>query len=288
MIQKRVIKDLSELRKIPKNAKIGLALGGGSAKGLAHIGVLKVIDDYKIPISFIAGTSIGSIIGALYASNPNAKKIEQDVLKTEWKKLVDWTIPTSGFIKGNKIEDYMRIKLNNKRFKDLKIPLYVTACDLENDQEVIFHRGDVAKAVRASISLPGIFLPVKNKRKFLVDGGLSDPLPTKILKEAGADVIIAVELHQFKYKKPVSEIAIINKTPPINPSLKNILIKTYQALSEERNKDTLKNTNNAILINPLVSDIQPTEFFKAKKAIRSGEIAARKMLKYRFGQKKHF
>lgn len=278
---KRVIKNLKEIKRLSilKNKKIGLALGAGSAKGLAHIGVLKVLEERKIPIHMISGTSIGSVIGALYASNPNAKDLEKEALKTEWKNLIDWTFPKSGFIKGDKIENYMREKLGDKQFKDLKIPLYITASDLDKDQEIIFHKGDIAKAVRASISLPGIFLPVKNKKKFLVDGGLSDPLPIEVLKKAGADTIIAVELHHIKNKKPINETAVKNKKPVKTPSLKNILIKTYQALASEKNKEILKNTHSAILIAPDLENIKPTDFYKVRKAIKIGEKTARRVLK---------
>ena len=181
--------------------KVGLALSGGGARGIAHIGILKTLEKYKVPIDYISGTSIGALIGALYSAEPNAKKLEKEVLEIEWKKLFDYTIPTKGLIKGKKIEEFLKEKFGDLKFNELKIPLFITAFDIENKQEIIFHKGNVAKAVRASISIPGIFVPTENNGKILVDGGLTDLIPTEILKKEGADIIIAVNLNSIKEKE---------------------------------------------------------------------------------------
>lgn len=180
------------MRKRGKN--VGLALGGGSVRGLAHIGILKVFEKENIPIKYIAGTSIGALIGACYAAGLNAQRIEEIALTAKLKDLVDFTEPKTGFIKGRNIEKYIRKLIKNKSFSELDIPLRVIAADLTKGEKVIFKHGDVAKAVRASISLPGVFSSVKIGKKELIDGGMVDPIPVGAVKKMGADIIIAVDL----------------------------------------------------------------------------------------------
>ena len=177
-----------------RGKKLGLALGGGSVRGLAHIGILKVFEKEKIPIHFLAGTSIGALIGACYASGLSAKRIEDIAFTTKWKELVDFTEPKTGFIAGKRIERYIRKIIGNKNFSELDIPLRVIATDLIKGEKVIFKEGDVTKAVRASISIPGVFSSVKMEKKELVDGGIIDPIPVDIVKNMGANIIIATDL----------------------------------------------------------------------------------------------
>jgi len=177
-----------------RGKKIGLALGGGSVRGLAHIGVLKVFEKERIPIDYIAGTSIGALIGASYSSGLSAQRIEQLALTAKLKELIDFTEPKTGFIAGKKIEKYIRKITAHKEFSELDIPLRVVATDLANGEKVVFREGDVAKAVRASISLPGVFSSVKIGKKELIDGGMVDPVPVDVVKKMGADIIIAVDL----------------------------------------------------------------------------------------------
>src|SRR6056297_3089720 len=187
-----------------KRKKVGIALSGGGSKGIAHIGVLKILEKYNIPVDFVSGTSIGAVIGALYCSGYTSKKLEilftED--KKEWKKLFDYTFPKHGLIKGKRIEKFIQEELKDTKFKDLEIPLYITAFDIENKQEIYFNKGSVSKAVRASISIPGMIVPVENNNRILVDGGIVDPIPTEVLKKAGADIIIAINVNERETKKP--------------------------------------------------------------------------------------
>ncbi|MCK5149400.1 patatin-like phospholipase family protein [Candidatus Pacearchaeota archaeon] len=267
------------MNKIFGRKKVGLALGSGAARGVAHIGVLKVLEKYKIPVDFIAGTSIGSVIGALYCLDQDAKKIEQEALNINWKTLIDLTLPKSGLIKGDKIENFLREKLKNKKFKDLKIPFFVSAVDIENNQEIIFQKGDVAKAIRASISLPGIFVPVVNNERILVDGGLIDPLPVKILKKEGADIIIAVNVSSIKEEKPIlnEESTISEKTKKM-PKIPNILLKSFQILEAEGSRAILEKTNADLIITPDLKNINSIDLDKVEDLIKSGEEAAEKSL----------
>jgi NTE family protein len=260
--------------------KIGLALGGGGARGLAHIGVLKVFEKYKIPIDYISGTSIGALIGALYSAEPNAIKLEKDILETNWKKLLDYTIPKEGLIKGDKIEEFLKNKLGNLKFSQLKIPLYITAFDIENKQEIIFSKGDVAKAIRASISIPGIFVPVENKGKILVDGSLADLIPTEILKKIGADIIVAVNVELVKEKKPnFKEEAISNKGKKKIPGIIYTISHSLQILGEEVSKAELNMDKCDLVININLEEKSTMDFSNPEKIIIKGERAAKNSIK---------
>src|SRR6056297_218787 len=218
-----------------KRKKVGVALSGGGSKGIAHIGVLKILEKYNIPIDLVSGTSIGSVIGALYCSGYSIKKLEtlftED--KREWKKLFDYTFPKHGLIKGKKIEKFIEEELKDITFKELKKPLYVTAFDIENRQEIYFNKGSVGKAVRASISIPGIIVPVENKKRILVDGGIVDPIPTEVLKKAGAEIIIAINVNERDVKKPKFEKAVNKKGKKKVPGIWKIASKSFKVMAYE-------------------------------------------------------
>lgn len=179
-----------------RKTRIGLALGGGSARGLTHIGVLKVLRQHNLSPDYIAGTSIGAVIGALYAAGHSPEGIAELARTTDWKTIVDFTVPKSGLIKGYQIEKKLKKLTYNKSFAELNLPLRVVAVDLKKGEKVIFSRGNVARAVHTSLAIPGIFTPVKIDSHYYVDGGLLDPTPFDVVKEMGADLIIAVDLFQ--------------------------------------------------------------------------------------------
>lgn len=260
--------------------KVGIALSGGGIRGLAHIGVLRVLEENKIPIDMIAGTSIGSLIGALYASEPNAKKLEKEVKSQNLGKLLDYTLSKYGLIKGKKIEEFLEKRLKNVTFKDLKIPLYITAFDINKKREVIFNKGDVAKAIRASISVPGIFIPVENKREILVDAGMVDPIPSEILKEKGAEIVIAVNVNNMKNKKPLYGEAIgVKRGNKKMPSMLETTMKSLNIIGSEAAKADLVGDKVDFVINVFLEDINLFDYKKAGKAIEKGKIAARNSLK---------
>jgi len=174
--------------------KVGLALGGGSAKGFSHIGVLEVLEKHKIPINYIAGTSMGAVVGALYAAGFSIAELKKISTHIKWEELMDFTLPDRGILSGEKIELFLRKLLKNKRFKDLEIPLAVVAADVNKGEKVIFKSGDVSSALRASISIPSIFVPCTNNNRLLVDGSVLDPVPVDVARQMGADVVIAVNL----------------------------------------------------------------------------------------------
>lgn len=174
--------------------KVGIALSGGAVRGISHIGILKVLERENIPINFIAGTSIGALIGALYACGIKINEIEQMAKTAKWKELVDFTIPKDGLIAGKKIENYIKNILPNKNFEELSIPLSIIATDLNSGEKVIFDRGNVINAIRASISVPGVFEPLIDNNSIFVDGSLVDPIPVDIVKSMGSEIVIAVDL----------------------------------------------------------------------------------------------
>ncbi len=174
--------------------KIGLALGGGSAKGMSYIGLIRVFEKHKISISYVSGTSIGALIGGLYCAGFSADEMEKMINELKWKRMLDFNDFGNGLIRGNKIEKWLRKVLKGKQFKDLKIPFAASAVDIHNGEEVIFDSGDVAKAIHASIAIPGVFSPVKINHRHYVDGGVVDPVPVGILRKKRMDKVIAVSL----------------------------------------------------------------------------------------------
>jgi predicted acylesterase/phospholipase RssA len=174
--------------------RLGLALGSGAARGFSHIGVLMALDKHRIHPDYISGTSIGAAIGALYCSGMSPKEMREFALNTDWESMIDFTVPKSGMISGHRIERLMQELTRNCSFSDLRIPLSIIAADVRNSQKVVFQSGNVAKAVRASISVPGVFKPVKIDNHLLVDGGIVDPLPVSALEAMGADRTIGVDL----------------------------------------------------------------------------------------------
>jgi len=185
-----------------EKVKIGLVLGSGGSRGLAHIGALKVFSEENIPLTCLTGSSIGALVGAHYALYQDIEKLEQLVLSNNWQtslKLIDPTL-RGGIIKGKKIEKFFQKWFQNKKFSDLKIPFAAVATDLITGDPYIFSHGPLAQAVRASISAPTVFQPFSYQKKLFIDGGVSNPLPIDIAKKLGAQKIIAINLDAKKIK----------------------------------------------------------------------------------------
>jgi len=179
-----------------RQLRIGLALGSGGAKGLAHIGVIKVLEKNNIPIDFIAGSSIGALIGGFYSATKDIKRIEEIALSTNWRQLLSLIDPSlrRGLIKGEKIKKFIETHIGKVKFQDLKIPLSVIATDLRTGEIIPISQGEVTSAIRASISFPLIFRPVEREGRLLADGGLSLPIPVEVVNKMGAGLVIAVNL----------------------------------------------------------------------------------------------
>ena len=204
-------------RRHPK--KIGLALGSGSARGWAHIGVIQALSEAGIRVDCVAGTSIGAMVGAVYASG-KIDELEKIVLQFDWKHILhffDIVFPKSGLIDGMKVADFIRSHVEEKNIEELPIPFRAVTTDLTTGHEVVIQDGDVIEAVRASISFPGIFTPVRKNGKILVDGGMVNPVPVSVVREMGADFVIAVDLSHDMVTKRATRFAPIAGAIPVVP-----------------------------------------------------------------------
>lgn len=173
---------------------IGVALGGGFARGIAHIGVLKVLEEEGIPIRAITGTSVGALIGASYCSGLSAAELEEVAHNCRFTTFARWTLSRYGFASNDRMIAFLTRTLKVKTFEELRIPLGVSATDFNTGEGVVFHSGSIIDPVRASCAYPGMFLPVNIRGRFLVDGMLSHPVPTRPLREMGMDRVLAVHL----------------------------------------------------------------------------------------------
>jgi NTE family protein len=178
----------------PATPGIGIALGGGFARGIAHVGVLKVLEEENIPISFIAGTSVGALIGAAYCSGVTTAELEVIARRVRFKTFARWTLSRHGFATNQRMIGFLQSILKVKSFEELHIPLAVTATDLSTGEGVVFHSGPLVDPVRASCAYPGMFLPVNIRGRWLVDGMLAHAVPTRPLVEMGAKRVLAVHL----------------------------------------------------------------------------------------------
>ena len=259
--------------------KVGLALGGGGARGLAHIGVLDVLQEEGVPIDMIAGTSAGAAIGAIYAQGKEASLIKELALGLDWKRLlslVDFALPKTGFIGGRKITHLLEpIVGRNIKFSDLRIPLACVATDIMTGEEVVINQGSVLEAVRASISIPVILTLVKRKGRYLVDGGLVDPVPVSVLRTMGADFIIAVNVipdisdRVHKSDEPVTKDV---KEPNIfSVIIQSVYIGSY-SLARSCSEDA------DMVIRPQVAHIGFGDLHRAQECILQGELAAQETI----------
>ena len=254
--------------------KIGLALGGGGAKGLAHIGVLKVLEEEKIPIQMIAGTSMGAVIGAIYATGKDSKQLEELALNTDLKETLRWIdpcFPKMGFIKGKKINDLLKSLIGEIKFTDLKIPFACVATDIKSGEEVVIKTGSVVGGIRASISGPGVFPPVKWEERFLIDGGLVNPVPISVLKEMGADFIIAVNVESRGEESGPEKV---KRSKELN--LFTIIKQSFLIAIDRFKRSGLKEAD--LIIEPCLKHVREIDFYRAKECISQGEAAARDSL----------
>jgi len=255
--------------------KIGLALSGGAARGLAHIGVLRVLQNEGIPIDLIAGTSAGAIFGAAYAWNQDVNWITRAALDRDWKKkapLLDPSFPKSGLLKGKKLKDLLSHYIGgNIQFSDLKIPFACVASDIDTGEEVVINSGPVLEAIRASISIPGIFSVVKREGRYLVDGGLTTPVPVGLVKRMGADFIIAVNVNpdvSGRMGKTSKQRVEARKEPNIfQVMMQSIYITTYSLAWNSL-------TEADIIIEPDLANIGAGEFRRVRELITKGRQAA--------------
>ncbi|MFA5537319.1 MAG: patatin-like phospholipase family protein [Bacillota bacterium] len=244
--------------------KVGLALGGGAAKGFAHLGVLKVLTDEGIPIDLIAGSSIGSFFGALYALDMDLDFLKKFLIQLPQNQLLDFTVPRMGLIKGDRLEELLRILTKNKDFTQLRIPVYVVAVDIKRGEKVVIHEGLLADAIRGSIAVPGMIAPKSWQDRLLVDGAVLERIPVGVAREKGADFVIGVDV-KFGGER-VKELKIT--------SIFDVFINSIELMEREIAKAYL--TGADILIQPDLSHISSTDFSQLEECINIGMEAAKK------------
>ncbi len=254
-----------------KRPKIGIALGSGGARGLMHLGVLKVLEENDIPIDFIAGTSAGSIVGAYYALNKEIKSLNEIITKLTKKdlvKLIDITPPKRALIAGHKIEKFLKELIRDSSFSDLQIPLIIIATNMHTGTEVQIREGKLIKAIMASISLPGILPPAKINGNLFLDGGIVNPTPVNVVRNMGADIVIGVDLTM---NQPVKME---------NPGIIDTLRRSFEILRTRTTELNIgKMDDHTIIIKTDKAKIVDTYRFHDHKFITEGEKAASKYLR---------
>ncbi|OQA92832.1 MAG: NTE family protein RssA [Elusimicrobia bacterium ADurb.Bin231] len=287
--------------------KIGLALGGGAARGLAHIGVLKVLERYKIPINYIAGTSMGSIIGGCYAAGISADILEEHSVKLLKKSALQLFYPAlsnSGFINGDNIKRYLSTITEDKEISKLNIYFKAVTTDFFTGKEYVIEKGSLFDALRASSAIPVVFTPYAQGERVLVDGGLSNPLPTSTVRNMGAEIVIAVNVVpspeykriENKKKQVVKQFAQqIKKIPPLKKISRNLIKYNKRGKAQPNIIELSMQTRNIIEYSLIIKDIETNkpdfliepnkkddigwfEFNRAKEIIENGEKAAKPII----------
>jgi len=246
------------VRKIPP--KIGLALGGGAARGFAHIGVIQVLEEAGIQMDLVAGTSAGSLVAAIYASGKTGAELQRIAETMDEGAIADWTLPlfTRGVLRGEALARYVSTQVGGRLLENLAKPLGIVATDLGSGQYTVFQRGDTATAVRASSAVPGVFLPVKISGREYVDGGLVSPVPVRAARGMGAELVIAVD---------------ISSPPEGAPSggTLEILLQTFAIMGKSINTFELRDAD--IVVRPNLIGISSADFSARKRSIEAGRRA---------------
>ena len=240
--------------------RIGVALGGGFARGIAHIGVLRVLEQEQIPIDFIAGTSVGALVAATYASGTSIDEMERHGSATKFGDFGRWTLSRMGMASNERLEHYLHKFTSARTFAEMKIPLCIVATDLIAGESVHFRDGEIGPALRASCAYPGLFLPVEYRNHFLVDGFLTETVPAPAVQKMGADIVISVHLEPgLLASKPRNTIEVISRSFSI---IQIAATQSWRAATD-------------VLIEPDVHNILWDEFVKTPQLVAAGEAATR-------------
>jgi len=247
----------------PKKIRIGLALGGGAARGFAHIGVIKALEAQGIYPEIVVGTSAGSVVGALYASGLNGFALQKTAMTMDEATISDWALPlfskSTGLLKGEALQGYVNKAVNNVPIEKLKLRFGAVATDLKTGQPILFSRGNTGMAVRASSSVPSVFQPVVIGNKSYVDGGLVAPVPVRYVRDMGADFIIAVNISSATEGAATA-------------SSLDVLMQTFSIMGQRLNHFELKDAD--IVITPALGNMGSSDFGGRNLAILAGEQAA--------------
>jgi NTE family protein len=239
--------------------KIALVLGGGAARGFAHIGVIKALEAQGIAPDMVVGTSAGSVVGALYASGMSGFDLQKVALEMEEDMVADWTLPNRGVLKGEALQDFINQKVKNLPIQKMPKPLGVVATDLQSGERVLFRQGNTGMAVRASSAVPGVFQPVEISGRDYVDGGLTSPVPAQSARAMGADFVIAVDISNVSRREKLSGTL-------------DVLLQTFAIMGHAISRHELEDAD--IVIRPKTAAVSSTDFEDRHLAILEGEKAA--------------
>lgn len=239
--------------------KIALVLGGGAARGFAHIGVIKMLEAQGVKPDLVVGTSAGSVVGALYAAGYDGFELQRLALDLDEKAVSDWILPNRGFLRGESLQNYVNNAVKNRPLEQLDRPIGVVATDLKSGEQVVFRRGNTGMAVRASSSVPGVFQPVTIGGREFVDGGLTSPVPVRAARDMGADIVIAVDIS----KDP--SIATLSGTL-------DVLLQTFTIMGRSLAAQELLGAD--VVVSPDTHEMRTASFDARHVSILEGEKAA--------------
>lgn len=244
--------------KIPP--RLGLALGGGAARGFAHVGVIQVLEEAGIRPDLVAGTSAGSLVAAIYASGKNGSQLQRVAETMEEATIADWTVPlfNRGVLRGDALARYVNAQVGSRLIEDMHLPLGIVATDLNSGRDMLFQRGDTGTAVRASSAVPGVFQPVKISGRDYVDGGLVSPVPVRAARKMGAEVVIAVDI----------------SSPPdgnLAGGTLDVLLQTFSIMGMSINTFELQDAD--VVVRPSLNGIASSDFSSRKRSIDAGRKA---------------
>lgn len=242
-----------------RKPKIGLALGGGAARGFAHIGVIKMLESHGIVPDYVVGTSAGAVVGSLYAGGYDAFAMQKIAVQLDEKIFADWTLGGRGLLKGEALQDFINQHLNKRPLEKLNKPFATVATDLNSGERVVFRTGDTGMAVRASAAVPGVFQPTQFRGRSFVDGGLTSPVPVQAAREMGADIVVAVDISDRPEGQPVDSLAAI-------------LWQTTTIMGGIIGTNELKGAD--IVIRPKLRYVKSWDFTARHDAMLEGEKAA--------------
>ena len=244
-------------KKIPR---VGLALGGGAARGFAHIGVIQVLEEAGIHPSLVVGTSAGSLVAAFYASGKTGIQLQRVAETMEEAAFADWTLPifSRGVLRGEALSRYVSTQVKGRLIENMPLPLGIVATDLNSGQGVLFQRGDTATAVRASSAVPAIFQPVKIGGREYVDGGLVSPVPVRYARQMGAELIIAVDISSAPEGNAASDTL-------------QILNQTFSIMIKSINNFELRDAD--VVVRPLLAGVSGSDFSARRRSIEAGRAA---------------
>jgi NTE family protein len=245
--------------------KIGLVLGGGAARGFAHIGVIQVLEEAGIKPGLVVGTSAGSVVAALYASGKSGIQLQQVAETMEEANFADWTLPifSRGMLRGEALARYVSTQVKGRLIESMPLPLGIVATDLHSGKGVLFQRGDTATAVRASSAVPALFQPVTIAGRDYVDGGLVSPVPVRYARQMGAELIIAVDISSAPESNAASDTL-------------QILMQTFSIMSKSINNFELREAN--IVVRPALLGVSSADFGARRRSIDAGRVAMLAML----------